>query len=174
MTTKRTAEQIVDAIADAAHRLFVERSPSAVSIREIAALANVNLGLVHRYVGAKDDIISLVLRRHTEQARMASAGLNQADLMHRVADIVVTRPATGRLIAGMILDGLDVAELKGDFPLLDQLAENDQRLSAAMTYALALGWEVFGPFLLAAVEATPDPEELAAALSNAMEAMQAN
>ena len=60
------------------------------------------------------------------------------------------------------LAGLDVSRLKGDFPLLEQFGDDDT-VRAAVTYALALGWEVFGPSLLEAVPRLPpvvdDPGE---------------
>lgn len=172
MTPKRTAAQIVDAVADAAHDLLVERSPSAVSLREIAAAAQVNLGLIHRYVGSKDDVIALVLARHTQRAR-STTELSTDELTHQVADVIVNRPATGRLIAGMVLDGVDVAALKDEFPLLKQLATSGDATNAAITYALALGWEVFGPSLLSAIDANPAPNELVDALTVALDAVQA-
>jgi hypothetical protein len=93
--------------------------------------------------------------------------------MHPVADAVVNRPSTGRLIAGMILDGVDVAALKDDFPLLERLAKNGEATSAAMTYALAPGWEVFGSSLIAALDTSPDPNEVVEALNTAMNVIQA-
>lgn len=173
MTQKRTADEIVDAIAEAGHRLFLERSPSAVSVREIATEANVNLGLIHRYVGSKDDVIALVLRRHTARARTAISEIAPDDLLRQVAEVVVRHPATGRLIGGMILDGVDVAELKGEFPLLESLRGDGGEVGAALTYALALGWEVFGPSLLAATGARPEPDELTDAVADAMVAINA-
>lgn len=172
MAPKRTAAQIVDAIAEAAHTLLLERSPSAVSIREIAATADVNLGLIHRYVGSKDDVIALVLQRHTERAKATALELSEDQLMAAIADAVARRPATGRLMAGMILDGLDVTELKDEFPLLERMAEDDPGLDPALTYALALGWEVFGPSLLAAMSAEPEADEISAALFRAMGAIR--
>lgn len=171
MTTRRTAADIVDAVAGAAHALFLQRSPSAVSMRDIATAADVNLGLIHRYVGSKDEVISLVLDRHTQLARAAITDAVRGELVDQVADAVVRRPATGRLIAGMILDGVDVSRLKGDFPLLEQF-EDDDAVGAAITYALALGWEVFGPSLLEAVDANPDPADLSAAVADAMRAVR--
>ena len=172
-TTKRTAAQIVGAVADAAHDLFVARSPSAVSMRDIAAASQVNLGMIHRYIGSKQDVIALVLARHTEQARLAAAAAADDDeLLAIVADAVVNRPGTGRLIAGMILDGVDVKERKGEFPLLERLAESDTELTAAFTYALALGWEVFGPSLSAALGVSAESAEVSAGLVDAMRQIQ--
>lgn len=170
MATKRTAAQIVDAVAEAGYDLFVERSPSAVSLREIAAAANVNLGLIHRYVGSKDDVIALALALHTQRGK-AIVREDHHELLHEVADTVVNHPSTGRLIAGMVLDGIDIAKLKDDFPLLQQLTKNGDATRAALTYALALGWEVFGPPLVAAAGTTASPEELVTALETAMRAI---
>ena len=95
VTTKRTAAQIVDAVAEAAYELFVARAPSAVSLREIAAEANVNLGLIHRYVGSKDDVIALVLARHTRRAQAVT------ELSVPVADIDgIREPVAGSLMYG--------------------------------------------------------------------------
>jgi AcrR family transcriptional regulator len=174
VTTKRTAAQIVEAVADAAHSLFVQRSPSDVSMREIAQTAGVNLGLIHRYVGSKDELIALVLSRHTERARTMLNDANDSDLIERVAEVVVNSPATGRLVAGMILDGVEVVSLKGDFPLLERFAKNGDATNAALIYALALGWEVFGPSLLVALDEDPDPVGLAAAIGSAMSAITAH
>ncbi|MDX2380630.1 MAG: TetR/AcrR family transcriptional regulator [Acidimicrobiia bacterium] len=175
MTTRRTAGEIVEAVTSAAGRLLLERSPSAVSMRDIAAEADVNLGLIHRYVGSKDDVIALVLSRHSSQARTALRDIPEGAVLERVAAVIVDRPGTGPLIAGLILDGVDVTTLKGDFPLLEQLAHDGAELQAAITYALALGWEVFGPSLLQAVggdsDVVPSRDELVGALTAALTAV---
>lgn len=177
MPTRRTAAEIVDAVAAAGDRLLRERSPSAVSMRDIAAEADVNLGLIHRYVGSKDDVITLVLRRHTIAARAAVAdATDTATLLDLVAATIVDQPRTGPLMAGLILDGIDVAALKREFPLLDELAREGSEVGAAIAYALALGWEVFGPSLLEATRgesagAGPTRDELVAALRAALGAV---
>ena len=172
MTKRRSAQQIIDAVAEGATALFFERSPSAVSIREIAAIADVNLGLIHRYVGSKDDIIALVLERHTERAKATIASRpDSGDTLDAIADAIVNNPATGRLMAGLILDGVDVTELKADFPLLDLLAEDRSPVDAAITYALALGWEVFGPSLLNAADTAPSAAQLTDNLAHALKAI---
>jgi AcrR family transcriptional regulator len=174
MAPRRTAQQIIDAVADGATRLFLERSPSAVSVREIAAAANVNLGLIHRYVGSKDDIIKLVLSRHTERATAAIAAADDtSQALDTIAEAVVTNPTTGRLVAGLILDGVDVAAIKGDFPLLELLARSNSPIDAAFTYALALGWEVFGPSLLNATGTSPSDELMTEKLAQALKAVSA-
>ena len=66
---RRTADDIVTAVTEAAHELFTERSPAAVSLRQVAERAGVNLGLIHRYVGSKQDLVEAVLALHTRRAR---------------------------------------------------------------------------------------------------------
>lgn len=172
MAPRRSAQQIIDAVADGAAQLFLERSPSAVTVREIAAAAEVNLGLIHRYVGSKDDVIALVLARHTERASAAIASAPDTDAaLDTIAEAVVHHPATGRLVAGLILDGVDVAAIKDEFPLLDLLAKDHGPLDAAITYALALGWEVFGPSLMNAADTSPNDRQLTTRLADALKAV---
>src|SRR5207248_9502831 len=55
-------EEVVVAVVEAATALFAERGPAAVSLREIAQAADVNLGLIHRHIGSKADLLAAVLR----------------------------------------------------------------------------------------------------------------
>ncbi len=169
---KRTAEDIVDAVASAARKLLLARSPSAITVREIADEAGVNLGLIHRYVGSKDDIIALVLASHKERVRATIADVPSEELIDLLAATAVEQPRTGRLLGGLLLDGVDFTELNSDYPLLDRLGEDGRGLDAALTYALVIGWELFGPSLLAATETTPTDEELIASLADSLRAIR--
>lgn len=156
MAPRRTAAEIVEAVGAAAHRLILARGPAAVSLREVAAEAGVNLGLIHRYVGSKDDVVALVLDRHGESA---SAALAEASGLDELLDLLVAAGhSSGRLFAGILLDDIDAVRLKRDFPVTAALiaalqAEapwTDAETIAAMLQSLVLGWEVFSPFLLGA------------------------
>lgn len=158
---RRTRAEIVDAIGEAARQLLVARGPAAVTLREIAAAADVNLGLIHRYVGSKDDVIALVLDRHGTTAR---AVLASAEDLDDLLDLLASSPHltdTGRLFAGLVLDGVDALRLKREFPIAEALTaalaekhpEADPALTAALLQALVLGWELFSPFLLGAAGA---------------------
>lgn len=163
---RRTAAEIVDAIAASAHRLFVAHGPAAVSLRHIAGDAQVNLGQIHRYVGSKDEVVALVLDRHGDAATVAvgrTAGLD--DLL----DLVASSPSTSsaRLFAGILLDDLDAIRLKREFPVVDALnaalveeaPDVDPATTAALLQSLVLGWEIFAPYLLAAAGASPPADE---------------
>ena len=59
----------------AAAELFAARGPDGVSLREIAAHAGLNYGLIHQYVGSKDELLRLVIAQSTSTtaARFAQA-----------------------------------------------------------------------------------------------------
>lgn len=141
-------------------------------MREIAAASEVNLGLIHRYVGTKDDVIALVLDRHTLAARTLIEQTGGGDLIASVAGVAVHAPGSGRLVAGLILDGVDIAAIKGQFPLLEGSTQGSEDIDVAMAYALALGWEVFGSTLLDSMNADCDPKEIVSKLADAMNAIR--
>lgn len=64
-------------ILAAARELFAERGVDGVSVREIAAKAGVNHALVHRYFGAKDEMVGAILLAEGE--RMSAMGRPEAD-----------------------------------------------------------------------------------------------
>jgi AcrR family transcriptional regulator len=166
----------VAALVAAATELFAARGPDGVSLREIAAHAGLNYGLIHQYVGSKDDLLRMVIAHSTQTtaARFAqAAGVGEAlELLQ--GPIGTDRPAYPRLLAWAILQGRDPRELAGPAPALPQLiamlpatsAEgpdhvpaasdhvpaapdlaDDPRLRAAAIAALTLGWSLFGTFV---------------------------
>jgi AcrR family transcriptional regulator len=166
----------VAALVAAATELFAARGPDGVSLREIAAHAGLNYGLIHQYVGSKDDLLRMVIAHSTQTtaARFAqAAGVGEAlELLQ--GPVGVDRPAYPRLLAWAILQGRDPRELAGPAPALPQLiamlpatsAEgpdhvpaasdhvpaapdlaDDPRLRAAAIAALTLGWSLFGTFV---------------------------
>lgn len=168
MAPRRTAAEIVAAVGEAAHRLFLERGPAAVSLRDVAAGAGVNLGLIHRYVGSKDDLVALVLDRH---GASASAALQEASGLDELLDLLASaHHSSGRLFAGILLDDIDAVRLKRDFPVTAALVRaleieapwTDAAATASVLQSLVLGWEVFSPYLLGAagVDRPRDESEL--------------
>jgi AcrR family transcriptional regulator len=64
----------VEALVDAARELFVEHGPNAVSLRDVAKRAGVNHGLIHHYIGTREDLLRLVFSVSTDRARQEVAG----------------------------------------------------------------------------------------------------
>jgi TetR/AcrR family transcriptional regulator, repressor for neighboring sulfatase len=75
MSTRGDAAVTRQAILAAARELFAARGVDGVSVRQIAAAAGVNHALVHRYFGAKRDMVGAILASEAE----AMSSLNRAD-----------------------------------------------------------------------------------------------
>ena len=110
-------------LVSAAAELFAARGPDGVSLREIAAHAGLNYGLIHQYVGSKDELLRLVIEQSTTTtaARFAQAdGVGEAlELLQ--GPVGADRPPYPRLLAWAILQGRDPRELAGPSPALPQL-----------------------------------------------------
>ena len=152
----RGEEAVRAALIEAASDLFAERGPARVSVREVAASAGVNHGLVHHYFGSKDALLRAVLD----------------DLAAHVADEVATWDGTdglfatgqstarhARITAYLLLDANNPAEVQTAFPAIDALVrelrrrgitEHEARARAAQVSALVLGWQLFEPFVVKA------------------------
>jgi AcrR family transcriptional regulator len=149
-------EEIVSAVLDAAERLFVARGPSHVRLRDIAKEANVNVTLIYRHVGAKDDLLRAVASRlvHNGQGH-----INQQSSWHDVVSLLF-RPTEEyfdftHLLAWLLLEGTQPTDLEQLLPVVDgivgQLDESagvsGSRHTIAAVLAMSFGWQMFGPLL---------------------------
>ena len=57
----RGREEVRRAVIEAAANLLASRGPSAITVRDIAAAAQVNHGLVHRHFGSKEGVVRAVM-----------------------------------------------------------------------------------------------------------------
>jgi AcrR family transcriptional regulator len=153
------------ALLDAATALYAERGPRAVSIRDVAARAGVNHGLVHRHFGSKTELLRAVLDRLVGRiSGLSGKGALDPDTLAAVFVAAAQENAYWRVLARALLDGEHVATLQSDFPLVRRLvatfrdlarrgelaAEFDPEVVAGGAVALSLGWLLFEPFLLEA------------------------
>ena len=106
----------------AAAELFAS-GPDGVSLREIAAHAGLNYGLIHQYVGSKDELLRLVIAQSTSTtaARFAQADGVAEALELLQGPVGTDRPPYPRLLAWAILQGHDPRELAGPAPALPKL-----------------------------------------------------
>jgi len=124
LSTDRPARaRAVASLVSAATELFAARGPDGVSLREIAAHAGLNYGLIHQYVGSKDELLRLVIAQSTSTTAVRFA---QADGVGEALELLqgpvgADRPAYPRLLAWAILQGRDPRELAGPAPALPQL-----------------------------------------------------
>ncbi|MCV7029911.1 TetR/AcrR family transcriptional regulator [Mycobacterium sherrisii] len=155
-------DEVVAAILDSAADMFAERGPAAASIRDIAARAHVNHGLVFRHFGTKEQLVAAVL----DHLAANTSALAEAEASPAEIDAATARHL--RVIARALLDGYAVGQLQSSFPaaarLLDGLRpqhdnEESARLGAANAIALLLGWQLFEPFVRSATGLTDLPRE---------------
>jgi AcrR family transcriptional regulator len=147
-------DEVRAAILTAASRHFA-RHGTAASLRDIAADANVNLGLIHRHFGNKDDLIRAVLESHAN----AGAGFagRSTDLAGAVQAIFNHNADGGRYIktvAWLLLENAPLEQFQTQYPTINALRElatdADNELHLLAAFALIYGWTVFGDQLLAA------------------------
>ncbi|GBG37672.1 TetR/AcrR family transcriptional regulator [Mycobacterium montefiorense] len=146
-------DEVVAAILDSAADMFAERGPGAASIRDIAARAHVNHGLVFRHFGTKENLVAAVLDYLAAELDNLADGTSSPDEI----DVATTRQL--RVIARALLDGYPAGQLQSSFPAAARLlgnirplhdTEEGARLGAANAMALLLGWHLFEPFVRSA------------------------
>jgi AcrR family transcriptional regulator len=151
----------VAALVDAATELFAARGPAATSLRDVAARAGVNYGLIHQYIGTKDDLLRLVVERVSRQtAERVAAGASVADV---VADVVHGGASPYlQMVARALLDGQEPATLLERSPAMSTIIgrlmasapagtdPDDVAVEVIALMSLVMGWRLFGPFLMSA------------------------
>jgi TetR/AcrR family transcriptional regulator, repressor for neighboring sulfatase len=159
----RGPDDVVAAVLEAGARLFAERGVGAVAVREVAAEAGVNAGLVHRYVGAKDDLVREVMLHISAELGQE---LEDGDDPTYGDRHDATVDAYLRILAHLILEGYDLDRLDLDFPLMrfvvDRLAAEpgrdvrDAQMRAICLIALDIGWRLFEPLVAAGADLDDD------------------
>jgi TetR/AcrR family transcriptional regulator, repressor for neighboring sulfatase len=153
-----------DALLKAAEELFAEKGIEAVSTREIAAKAHVNSGLVHRHFGNKEALLREVLENMTAQISALDPDGEESAILMRFFQAVRERETYWKLLARTMLDGQPIDYVQGTFPTIGFATEVirelqsrgkgptdfDPRAVAALVTAMAFGWLVFEPWLIAA------------------------
>jgi AcrR family transcriptional regulator len=166
----RGRDAVRAALIDAAAGLFADRGPRATSVRQVAAAAGVNHGLVHRHFGSKEGLLRDVLEdlAATVAARMGPVrpGETLRELLPATFGATEGGGLHWRILTRSILDGLDVRDLQEGFPVVERLLaaarrDNPTSLSPAtlvtLILAVGLGLLVFEPYLRVATGQN-DPE----------------
>src|SRR3954468_11290588 len=159
-------EQVKAAVIEAATTLFAERGPAAVSLREIARAADVNLGLIHRHLGSKQDLLTAVLK-----SRPGMPPTGEMRTPEETAAVLLRSgfqpPAYTLILLRAALDGYDLNSLGVEFPLVlgvqgalrTRLDPQDADLRVALVTAMLLGWHAIGRAMLEILgraDLTPD------------------
>src|ERR1700761_2378088 len=107
-------DEVIAAVMQAASELFAEKGPAATSIREVAARAGVNHGLLHRHFGSKHQLLAATLQH------LADSG----DELHKsgapAAQLEAIHELQARIMVRSVLDGFPVEELQQRFPGMER------------------------------------------------------
>ena len=156
----RGREDVREALIASASELFAQRGPAAVGVREIAQHAQVNHGLVHRHFGSKHGLLQAVLS-HLASEIAANVGEATPDealggLVGSVLGATSKQGAWLRIMAWAILDGADIGEIQGQFPMAERMVAAaranaqgplDPEARVTLIMSAGLGMMLFGPFL---------------------------
>jgi len=152
-------DEVRAAVLAAARRRLAAEGPSA-SLRDIARDAGVNLGLLHRHFGSKDELIRAVFVANAQAgvALVGEAPSFDAALERVLESFRGDDPTYARMLAWMLLSGRTPTELQSDFPTIARLVElggDDARPVLLLVLLAMYGWQVFADQLLVALGYAP-------------------
>lgn len=162
------------AVIDAAGRHFAARGLGA-GLRDIARDAGVNLGLIHRYIGNKDDLLRAVLAARSDVGRtIAEETDDPADAVTEIFRATAASGVSVQTMAWLLLAREDAARFPADFPVIQTLRERvaaraeeagedpPDEVPLLAAFVLMFGWPVFAERLCEAFGFDPArTEELA-------------
>jgi len=145
----------------------------AVSLREIAAVANVHVALIGRYVGNRDALVRAVFEDLSDQL---SLEVLEHPLSGQGFEVDTVMGKWVRMAGALAISGNRLVGHGGYNPVLAMartladgygLDPEAARLRAAQIVAAALGWRIFEDYLIKAGELEAVPlETLRAELAN--------
>ncbi len=158
-------DEVMSELLRAAAELFAQRGPERVSVREIAERAGVNHALIFRHFHTKESLLTALLDR---DARAFSGAITAADdpasAAAQLFDAIAANDEFARTLAFAVLTGRDPKQLVSRHGAIakfksvlarhrpgGEAAPGDSAVAGAVL-ALAMGWLLFEPFILAAQE----------------------
>lgn len=149
-------EAVCEVLLTTALRLWTENGLS-VSVREIARVAGVNHGLVHRYFGGRDGLIRAAINKTRIDLECRLSNQGEAPTLSQFFSAVRGNSTYAKLIFQLIQEGYDPLAYQDKFPFFEWLSANQSELSgeaardammraaiinAAFT-AMLVDWEYF-------------------------------
>ena len=149
-------DEVRRAVLDAAAALFAQRGVDAVSLRDIAAAADVHVALIIRYIGHREELVAEVFRRVSDQVAravqenpLAGQGFSPDTVMGKWVRIAAALVISGRSLESR-RDFNPVVAMAQTLMAGYGMAEEAARLRAAQIVAAALGWRIFEAYLVEA------------------------
>lgn len=166
------------ALVAAAVELFALRGPASVSVRDVARHAGVNQGLIYRHLGSKQALIAAAFELGSSDlfpAALAPEGFDIDTVIHQIHH----GSRAPWLIARILADDIDIAEVGEQFPILRRLLGayervptggrgadlTDPRIAVASVTCMAMGSVIYGHDLLATL-GLPDDGSVEVAIAD--------
>lgn len=152
----------------ATRELVAERGPDGFSVRDIAGRAGINHALVHRHFGTKADVLEQVLAEEGRaiveaitEAGLPTSGQAPGEVVTELLDLLAARPTYWRALVNAVLDAPEAAVpgTASTTELFSGLWRGRDPGSAdatAVAGVTALGWLIFGGFMVEATGADAD------------------
>ena len=149
-------DEVRRAVLDAAAALFAQRGVDAVSLRDIAAAADVHVALIIRYIGHREELVAEVFRhvsdqlaRAVEENPLSGQGFSPDTVMGKWVRIAAALVISGRSLESR-RDLNPVVAMAQTLMAGYGMADEAARLRAAQIVAAALGWRIFEAYLVEA------------------------
>jgi AcrR family transcriptional regulator len=154
MTRVKNAAATREALLRAARRRFVQDSYSDVGLRDVARDAGVDVAMVARYFGSKEDLFREVLRGSEPDwldpaltaeelpaflAKMAVRADEAEDRENSDRLLILLRSASSPATEALVRDSFEEDVLK---PIADLLARDDAYMRASLALAILCGTTV--------------------------------
>ena len=167
-----------NALVGAAVELFAAHGPASVSVRDVARRAGVNQGLIYRHFGSKQALIAAAFEQGSSglfPAALAPEGFDIDTVIHQIHH----GSRAPWLIARILVDDVDIAEVRKQFPILRRLLGaygrvptggrgadlTDPRIAVVAVTCMAMGSVIYGRDLRRALD-LPDDESVEVAIAD--------
>lgn len=152
------------AVLGTARRVFAARGPRA-PLREVAEAAGVNLGLIHRHIGNKEDLLAEVLESGLRHGTARADAHGDAGSAIRAMMLGATEnPDFSRMLLWLSLDPSAVGRSMVDAPnrparAVARMDPPPDRIALAMAVSTIYAWPVLREQILDVLEFTPEQRE---------------
>lgn len=158
---RRSREEVSQALVDATTELLAQRPSGHVTVRDIAARANVNPTLIHRYFGTKRSLMHAAIQ--VAQQHIVKSIEDMPDVIAGAASVFQSGIQEKTLIAAFARAALDgiLADVPPTNPAMAALVDrfsvelerrgaaggHDPRILVACLTSTAMGYALFGEFI---------------------------
>lgn len=170
MQPTRNAAATREKLLASARTRFLEESYESVSLRDVARGAGVDVALISRYFGSKEQLFRAVL--HHGDKNWGTLNLSEPDLPDRLAEmlsdhsrdaehaerfLIMMRSASSPQAAAIVRAAFQEDVLD---PLAEVLGGTDGKARAAMALSVMMGTKVVRTFMNPDATDKPDPDIL--------------